>query len=131
MSGGFCASCGSAAGAPTSGPAGAPASGITDNVASALCYLAGPITGVLFLVLEPYNRNRSIRFHAFQSIFYTIAYVLAYIVAGMLLPFGLTLLVGPLIWLATVVGWLLLMWKAYNGEKLVMPVIGPMAEKQA
>src|ERR1700676_3398151 len=47
-------------------PAGA--AGMTDNMAGALCYLFGFITGILFLVLAPYNQNRNIKFHAMQSI---------------------------------------------------------------
>ena len=47
---------------------------MTDNMAGALCYLFGFITGILFLVLAPYNQNRDIRFHAFQSIFLNIIY---------------------------------------------------------
>jgi hypothetical protein len=52
---------------PPSGPPAA-AGGMTDNVASALCYVLGLITGILFLVLSPYNQNKTVRFHAFQSI---------------------------------------------------------------
>ena len=47
---------------------------MTDNVASALCYLLGLITGIIFLVLTPYNRNPVVRFHAFQSIFLNVAW---------------------------------------------------------
>ena len=47
--------------------------GLTDNMAAALCYLLGVLTGILFLVLAPYNQNRAIRFHAFQSIFFWVA----------------------------------------------------------
>src|SRR5271165_2505039 len=53
----------------------APSLGMSDNMAGALCYLFGFITGILFLVLAPYNQNREIRFHAFQSIFLNIAWV--------------------------------------------------------
>src|SRR5579872_1694089 len=56
-------------------PQGAPASaGLTDNSAAALCYLFGLITGILFLVLAPYNQNRNIKFHAFQSIFFHLGW---------------------------------------------------------
>ncbi len=48
-------------------------------MACALCYLLGLLTGILFLVLEPYNKNRLIRFHAFQSIFLNIAWIAVYI----------------------------------------------------
>ena len=94
VSGRFCQKCGAPAGAPGAAPAhpGQPAGvnpcpsrptpvgasvGMTDNMAGALCYLFGFITGILFLVLAPYNQDRNIRFHAFQSIFLNIAWVIA------------------------------------------------------
>src|SRR5579864_8954029 len=40
------------------------------NVAGALAYILGALTGILFLVLEPYRNDRLVRFHAFQSIFF-------------------------------------------------------------
>ena len=46
---------------------------MTNNVAGALAYLFAPLGGVLFLVLEPYNKDRFVRFHAFQSIFFGLA----------------------------------------------------------
>jgi len=52
------------------------------NMASALCYLFGWLTGVLFLVLEPYNKNRTVRFHAFQSIFLNVGIIAVWIVIG-------------------------------------------------
>src|SRR6202035_4773217 len=65
---------------PLPPPAAAPqAAGLDENIACALCYLIGLLTGVLFLVLEPYNKNRLIRFHAFQSIFLNIAWIAIYI----------------------------------------------------
>src|SRR6267154_4263414 len=51
------------------------ASGMTDNVAGALCYLIGFITGILFLVLDPYNKSKFVRFHAFQAIFFHAAFI--------------------------------------------------------
>ncbi|MGC8761677.1 MAG: hypothetical protein ACP5VC_17095, partial [Bryobacteraceae bacterium] len=56
------------------------AAGLTENVAGALCYLAGLITGIIFLVVAPYNTNRTVRFHAFQSIFFNIAWIAVWIV---------------------------------------------------
>lgn len=76
VEGQFCAKCGSRVGAApsvASGPAMQSSGTMTDNVASALCYVLGLITGIIFLVLAPYNKNRSIRFHAFQSIFLHVA----------------------------------------------------------
>jgi uncharacterized membrane protein len=115
-------------------------SGLADNVACALCYLLLVLTGVLFLVLAPYNQNRTIRFHAFQSIFLWVAGAACGIVVTVLnialvqVPF-LGFLVGTLLyfalWLGGLILWLMLMYKAYNNERWVLPIIGPLAEKQA
>jgi len=110
---------------------------MAENVASALCYLLGLVTGILFLVLAPYNRNPRIRFHAFQSIFFHVGWIIFWIavaVIQMAMPFGLTIIISLLhllIWLGGFIVWLLLMWKAYNNDRLVLPIIGPMAEQQA
>jgi uncharacterized membrane protein len=55
---------------------------MADNVASTLCYVLGLITGIIFLVLEPYSKNRAIRFHAFQSIFLNLVVIVIEIVFG-------------------------------------------------
>jgi len=123
---------------PPSQPISAP--GLTDNMAAALCYALLILTGVLFLVLDPYNRNRTIRFHAFQAIFVWIAMVVIYIgaaiVSMILLPIPfvgamLSLMIHGLLGLAFFILWLMLMYKAYNNERWVLPVVGPLAEKQA
>jgi uncharacterized membrane protein len=109
-------------------------------MACALCYLLGWLTGVLFLVLEPYNKNRNIRFHAFQSIFMNIAcfvvWIASVVILGILhfIPFigtALSVLLYPLLGLGFFGLWLFLMYKAYNKERFVIPIIGPLAEKQA
>src|ERR1700733_12791360 len=100
VSGRFCQKCGAPVGAPAPAPGVippvnpmpptqiAPSVGMTDNLAGALCYLVGFITGILFLVLAPYNQNRTIRFHAFQSIFLNIGWVVLWIVITIvLIPF--------------------------------------------
>src|SRR4051812_42911023 len=88
----FCAKCGNAMPVATGSGAGQPsgsaygtgvapgsqsvqAAGMTDNVAGALCYVLGVITGILFLVLAPYNQNKFVRFHAFQAIFFHLAFI--------------------------------------------------------
>ncbi len=113
---------------------------MTDNMAAALCYLFGFITGILFLVLAPYNQNREIRFHAFQSIFLSIVWIALEIVAAIVsailihIPI-LGALISVLMYLALGLGafllWLYMMFKTYNNQKIVLPVIGPIAEKQA
>jgi uncharacterized membrane protein len=113
---------------------------MTDNMAGALCYLVGFITGILFLVLTPYNQNREIRFHAFQSIFLNIAWIALWIVITIILiplryiPFlglFLSLILEAVLGLGGFILWLYMMFKTYNGEKIVLPVVGPLAEKQA
>jgi uncharacterized membrane protein len=158
VDGRFCQKCGAPAGAPAGPPPApgptpgynpplappapgvSPTVGMTDNMAGALCYLFGFITGILFLVLAPYNQDRNIRFHAFQSIFLNIAWIALWIVVTIILiPFRLVPFLGIFlaIILQTVIGlggfiaWIYMMFKTYNGEKIVLPVVGPMAEKQA
>jgi len=162
VQGRFCAKCGApapAAGASTgaapppppppaaspfpaaAGPApAAQAAGLEENLACALCYVLGLLTGILFLVLAPYNQNRLIRFHAFQSIFLNIAWIAVFIaisiVSLVLLPIPfLGAILSVILHLAAGLGvfiiWLMLMYKAYNRERWVLPFIGPLAEKQA
>ena len=154
VEGRFCAKCGTAVGAapsqpPPPGPqpgyqpgaqqysAPATSSGLTENVAGALCYLLGLITGVLFLVLAPYNQSKFVRFHAFQAIFFHVAMIAFWIVFTIIsvaMPFALHMLLTLLslvIWLGGVALWLFLMYKAYNNEKFKLPVIGDLAEKQS
>ena len=116
------------------------ATGMTDNMAGALCYLFGFITGILFLVLAPYNQNRTVRFHAFQSIFLNIAWVVVWIAITILsialhiipvLGAIISILLHACLGLGGFILWLYMMFKTYNNEKIVLPVIGPMAEKQA
>lgn len=107
------------------------AGGMSENVAGTLCYVLGFITGILFLILEPYNRNKNVRFHAFQSIFLSVGLLALNIVLNILLPLVATLVISPLISLAAFILWIFLLIKTYQGQKIVLPVIGPLAEKQA
>ena len=149
VDGRFCPKCGAAVAGgagPAAPPAGAPSPaatpyasatpvGLTDNVASALCYSVGFITGILFLVLAPYNQNPKIRFHAFQSIFYSVFaialrmvfWMMALVSGGWLLLYPVFMLIG----LGLFVLWLVLLIKAYQDQKLVLPIIGPLAQQQA
>ena len=141
VEGRFCPKCGGAVAVPAGAPplTAAPAAnaGLTENAVGALCYLGGLITGIIFLVIPPYNQNPRIKFHAFQSILFNLAWVLAWFVllaVGMILPFGLSVMLSLfslLIWGGGLVVWLLLMWKAYQGESVTLPVIGVIARQQA
>ena len=123
----------------------AASSGMTENLAGALCYLVGFITGILFLVLEPYNKNPRVRFNAFQSIFFHLTWIVFWIamtvlqlIMAAILPWSLHFILSLLsvfVWLIIGLGgfvlWIMLMFKAYNNSPLVLPIIGPLAKKQA
>ena len=111
---------------------------MADNVAAALCYAVGLITGIIFLVLAPYNQNKLIRFHAFQSIFFHVACILFgfvfSIVFGIILSIihlGALGVLANLVWLLFFLAWLYLLISAYQGKTVVLPIIGPLAQKQA
>jgi uncharacterized membrane protein len=134
----FCPSCSAR---PQAMASPAAASGLTANTAGALAYLAGIITGILFLVIDPYKRDSFVRFHAFQSIFFNIAWIvlwMAWMVVGLVLGAvtkGLFFLLQVPIDLVLMVGgfalWVFLMYSAYQGKMPRLPVIGALAAKQA
>jgi uncharacterized membrane protein len=131
-----CPNCGAEAGSgacprcTVGGTAPVAAPVIADNIASALCYLLLGVTGALLLFLEPYSHNRRVRFHAYQSIFVNLAIVVFWMAISFIGK-RLALLVSPVFMLFCLVLWLLLMWSAWQNERLVLPLIGTMAEKQA
>lgn len=108
--------------------------GLTDNVAGALAYLT-IIPAIVFLVIEPFNKRRFVRFHAFQCIFFWVAWTVLWIALSIIahIPFlgWATYLVWPLVSLIGFVVWLILVLKAYQGQMFKLPVIGDMAEQQA
>ncbi len=130
-----CAACASRA-VPAGGPAVATAStgGMTDNVAGRLAYIT-IIPAIIFLVMEPYNRKPFIRFHAWQNIFFHVAWFALWIalsiVAHIPILGWMTLLIWPLIGLAGLVIWVILLIKANSGQMYKLPFIGDLAEKQA
>jgi len=137
VDGQFCAKCGAAVGEPATGAA-PTAGGISSNLASALCYLFGFVTGVIFLVLAPYNQDTRVRFHAFQSIFFNISWIVIAIglsvLSAMFGALHMWVLIVPIhlmIDLVLFATWVYLMFKAYAGSRVVLPIIGPIAERQA
>ncbi len=124
-----CPACGKAGTAAASGGGAAPAAsgGLADNVAGALAYVT-LIPAIIFLVMEPYNRNKFIRFHAFQCLFiYGVGFVLG--------VFNIIPILGQIVFLLGSLGlfiaWIICVVKAYGNEKFKLPVIGDLAEKQA
>jgi uncharacterized membrane protein len=107
---------------------------MTDNVAGMLAYVT-IIPAIVFLVVAPYNRNRFIRFHAWQCIFLCIAWTVLWIVLSIFahIPFlgWLSILLWPLIGLGGLILWIVLLLKANQGQMFKLPMIGDMAEKQA
>ena len=101
--------------------------GLDANVAGALCYLLGFVSGLAFILLE--KQSRSVRFHAMQSTFTFVALLVLQIGASWIPLVGgfLAILVSPL----TLVLWVLLMVKAYQGEHFKLPVVGDLAEEHA
>ena len=126
---------------PGAMPGAAPAAGLTPNVAGALAYLAGAITGILFLVIDPFKADRFVRFHAFQSIFFNLAWIafwIIWMIFGVMLgaiSHGLFFIIQlPINLLITVGGfclWAYLMYSAYQGKTFQLPVIGALAASQA
>ena len=100
--------------------------GLEANLAGALTYVLGPITGILFLVLE--KESKFVRFHAMQSTITFVALFVISLVLGMIPILGwLLLLPFQLLVLAL---WIFLMFKAFKGEKYKLPTIGDLAERQ-
>lgn len=101
-------------------------SGIEQNVAGLLCYLLWVVTGIVLLLIE--KENRFVRFHAMQSILISIVlFIISFILA--LIPFIgwiLGLLLAPI----TFILWIFMMYKAYKGEWIKLPIIGDIAKEQ-
>jgi uncharacterized membrane protein len=103
-------------------------SGLSDHAAGALAYVT-IIPAIVFLLVEPYNKKPFVRFHAWQCIFLYVACIVVEIVLGMIPIVGWIIL--PFFGLGVLVLVIFLIIKASQGQKLVLPVIGPFAEKQA
>ncbi len=101
--------------------------GLSENVAGTLCYALGWITGLIFLIVE--KSSSDVRFHAMQS-FMTFGLLSVAGVAVNFLP-GIGGFIGWLLSMLTLVLWILLMFKAWRGERYKLPWVGEEAEKQA
>ena len=101
--------------------------GIQANVSALLCYTLGVVSGIVFLVIE--KENKFVRFHAWQSTLIFGGLFVLQVVLPMVPVLGWILL--PFAALAGVILWILLMIKAYKGEKFKLPVVGDIAEQKA
>lgn len=109
--------------------------GLEENVAGLLAYLLGFITGIVFYVIE--KENKFVRFHAMQSIItFGALFILSIIIIPIIaivpiIGWIIGSLLSILIWIITIVLWIVLMYKAYKGEKFKLPIVGNIAEKYA
>jgi uncharacterized membrane protein len=104
------------------------ASGLDANVAAALAYALGWITGIVFLLIE--HDNRFVRFHAMQSAIVFGAFSVGWFLFLSIIPILGWLIAFFIILPVSAVLWLLLMFKAYRGERFKLPIAGDMAEQR-
>jgi len=99
--------------------------GIDENIEALLCYVLGWLTGIVFLLLE--KNNQFVRFHAMQSLVVFLGlFVLSFVLGWIPIIGFLTVIIFPL----GVILWILLMIKAFQGEKYKLPWVGDFAKKQ-
>src|SRR5215471_4446258 len=139
VAGQFCPKCGTNVGGAALGSStSVNAPGMATNLASALCYF--PLIAIIFLLIDPYKNDRAVRFHAWQSIALAVVLLILRIALGIVLSLfmsvsyalgGMIAMVLMLFGLAELVLFIYLAVKAYNNQRIVLPVVGPFAEKQA
>ena len=100
--------------------------GLDENIAGFFCYLFGFITGIVFLVVE--KKSSFVKFHAMQS---TITFLSLLVISLIIGWIPIINLLTPLIGILGLILWLLLMIKALQGQKYLLPIVGKMAEQKA
>jgi uncharacterized membrane protein len=111
-----------------------PQTGLSDTAAGGLAYIT-IIPAIIFLIVAPYNQKPLIRFHSWQSIFLAIAWFIVHIglfIVGRM-PFAgwFMFCLSPLVSLGFFILWIIVLIKAFNGQRFKIPVIGDFAERQA
>ena len=118
--------------------------GLDENVASLIAYIAGWVSGLIFFLIE--KNSRLVRFHAMQSILLNVLYIVVAVVFGIIISIlvvvlgmisnslaAIASLLSGLLWLVLIVGivvvWVLCLVKAYQGVMYKLPIIGDYAEK--
>lgn len=101
-----------------------------EKLKGATAYILGPVSGIILLLIE--KNSVYIRFHAMQSTVVFGAFILLYLVLGVIPILGwiLAIILSPILTLVFFILWLIMMWKAYSGEKYKLPYFGDLAEKQ-
>lgn len=143
----FCSKCGQpveatagqASGAATPPPpAAAPIAPVAnDNVLGAVAYIT-VIPAIIFLLLEPYNQNRFVRFHSLQCLMLAASSFIIYMFELILaIPLNflpvvgtiLSVVMGFAIFFGLLIAWIMAVIKAYGGEEYRLPIIGDYAAK--
>ena len=98
-----------------------------ENLEGLLCYLLGFITGIIFIIIE--KKSRFVKFHAWQS---TAVFLLLFLVSFFVgwIPF-VSWLFSFVVGVVTLIIWIVLMYKSYQGEMYKLPIVGDFAEKQS
>jgi uncharacterized membrane protein len=129
----FCTKCGAELAPPAGGsetPATPPAQtsiGLQPNIAGLLCYVAGWITGIIFLVIE--KKSQFVKFHAWQSIMTFAVLNVAYLIF-----FRIPVIGWVIAWIISILSfvlWIILIIQAGTGKMWKLPLVGDWAEKQA
>ena len=98
------------------------------NVEAALAYLVPPFTGIAIYMME--KENKFVRFHAMQAILFGVSVFVLMSIANMLVAIFIGIILTPLVGLALFAGWLFAIWKAYENEEYMLPIIGQVAKEQ-
>ena len=108
-----------------------------DNFLGAFAYVSF-VPALVFLLVDPYRKNPFVRFHSIQCLlFWLVCVVLAVVVRVVFLGLLFIPIVGPLlavllvvlVALATVFTWIVLLVKAFQGERFALPLIGNLSEQ--
>ena len=102
-------------------------SGLDEKVAGLLCYMPFGIGFIVSIIFYFIDKRNFVRFHALQSIILSLVLFVVYIVLA-IIPF-LGWIVMGLVGLGAFILWIVLMLKAYQGEKWKLPYIGNLAEQ--
>ncbi len=109
---------------------------LSDNAAGAIAYFTF-VPALIFLLIPPYNTNRYVRFHAWQSLMLNLSAILiSFLLSFVLVIFlvfkaDLMVVFERLVWVGWFVLWLICVVKAMNGQRFKLPILGVLAERQA
>jgi uncharacterized membrane protein len=114
---------------------------ITVHTSGALSYLLGAITGVIFLLIAPYKSDHFVRFHAFQSIFFSLIWLALWVLGDIFISvfeamtggflLGLIIPICSFLALASIAYWIFLMFRAYARQQYEIPIVRGIAKWQA